>query len=411
MKKLTVISLFLMLLCSMSVYAVPKLVGTFAQAGHSDWDPADQTLLMEVNTAGLYTKTMNLPAGDYRYKVVEGDTWSDPNYPGEDQTFTLAVATDMTFVCNDELNFVYHQAPIVAGDFISELGGTDWSSSDPIGAMTDLDGDYTFTWTGSIPEGVWQAKITLNGNWAQSTSANNYTLNVVGTDPVVINYNFLTNTVTSNAMANPTTQDVTVTFRVRMTGVDPTLYQNGVSVQGNVVPLDWNAGSNMLNAGDGFLYTGTVVFPTGSARSVEYKFAAKGADNNWTWQTINGNIAFIIDDSSPTMELPIAIFDPTPNSDDVATPDNVTVRNYPNPFNPETTIAFNLPKAEHVKIKIYNAQGRLVRNLFDGMGNAGQNQQIWDGTDNDGHQTGSGVFFYKLYHGTNVIGKKMVMMK
>lgn len=67
--------------------------------------------------------------------------------------------------------------------------------------------------------------------------------------------------------------------------------------------------------------------------------------------------------------------------------------NYPNPFNPSTTIALSLDKAQTVEVSIYDAQGRLVRTLFDGALAAGRNELQWDGRDNSGLATASGVYF------------------
>jgi uncharacterized membrane protein len=67
--------------------------------------------------------------------------------------------------------------------------------------------------------------------------------------------------------------------------------------------------------------------------------------------------------------------------------------NYPNPFNPSTTIALSLDKAQMVEVSIYDAQGRLIRTLFDGALTAGRNEIRWDGRDNSGQATASGVYF------------------
>ena len=70
--------------------------------------------------------------------------------------------------------------------------------------------------------------------------------------------------------------------------------------------------------------------------------------------------------------------------------------NYPNPFNPSTTIKYSMPNAGHLKLSIYNARGQLVKTLIDGARPAGADQSVvWDGTDNLGSAAASGVYFYE----------------
>ena len=72
------------------------------------------------------------------------------------------------------------------------------------------------------------------------------------------------------------------------------------------------------------------------------------------------------------------------------------VSNYPNPFNPGTTIRYAMPTAGHLKLRVYNVRGHLVKTLIDGNRPAGENQTIfWDGSDNLGSAAASGVYFTK----------------
>jgi hypothetical protein len=93
-------------------------------------------------------------------------------------------------------------------------------------------------------------------------------------------------------------------------------------------------------------------------------------------------------------------------------PDNFSLeQNYPNPFNPTTRIRFQLPRAEKVKLLIYNLMGQQIRTLVDGKLNAGYYELTWDGCDDLGQRVGSGVYYYRLsapvFHGT----KKMLLVK
>jgi len=74
----------------------------------------------------------------------------------------------------------------------------------------------------------------------------------------------------------------------------------------------------------------------------------------------------------------------------------VLFSNYPNPFNPETRIAFQLPKACHVRLSIYNNLGQLIAILFDGNLAAGIHARVWNALDMTGKKVTSGVYLYKL---------------
>ena len=83
--------------------------------------------------------------------------------------------------------------------------------------------------------------------------------------------------------------------------------------------------------------------------------------------------------------------------------------NYPNPFNPATSISFNLPNPVSWSLKIYNVAGQLVR-TFEGY-SSGQMSVIWNGKDNSGNEVASGIYFYKLNAGNLTATKKMVLTK
>jgi len=84
---------------------------------------------------------------------------------------------------------------------------------------------------------------------------------------------------------------------------------------------------------------------------------------------------------------------------------------YPNPFNPRTTIEFNLASAGNVTLRIFDAAGRHVRTLQDGSMNAGLHQVEWNGTDNTGRGMATGVYFARLEAGEYRVTQKMVLIK
>jgi len=85
--------------------------------------------------------------------------------------------------------------------------------------------------------------------------------------------------------------------------------------------------------------------------------------------------------------------------------------NYPNPFNPETTISFNLKTSEYATLSIYNQRGQLVGTLVNETLTPGEHSIIWKGKDLNGKSVASGVYFYKLKAGSYTKTRKMILMK
>ncbi|MBL7149754.1 MAG: T9SS type A sorting domain-containing protein [Candidatus Cloacimonetes bacterium] len=85
--------------------------------------------------------------------------------------------------------------------------------------------------------------------------------------------------------------------------------------------------------------------------------------------------------------------------------------NYPNPFDPETKIVFNLPEEGDVKLEIYNIKGQKVKTLLDCYMSPGRSEMIWNGKDDNGKPVSSGVYFYQLVTEKKTITKKMILIK
>ncbi len=98
-------------------------------------------------------------------------------------------------------------------------------------------------------------------------------------------------------------------------------------------------------------------------------------------------------------------------SNDVNTYEFVPLANYPNPFNPETTLNFSIHKPEHVELKVYNLKGQLVKTLVDEKMEAGIHKVVWKGRNNKDRQVASGVYFVKLKASTNNDIRKMILLK
>ena len=100
------------------------------------------------------------------------------------------------------------------------------------------------------------------------------------------------------------------------------------------------------------------------------------------------------------------------NEDDV-TPVTVTVlkSNYPNPFNPETTINYDLKDAGKVRIDVFNLKGQLVRTLVNEEQPAGRYRLVFNAKDHRGNPLSSGVYFYRMSAGHYRSTKKMMLME
>lgn len=92
-------------------------------------------------------------------------------------------------------------------------------------------------------------------------------------------------------------------------------------------------------------------------------------------------------------------------------PTEFAVNAYPNPFNPSTTLAYDLPSDAIVNIVIYDALGQEVRRLVATQRNAGRYTIQWDARDNLGHGVGSGVYIAKIKAGTFSASQKMLLLK
>jgi len=85
--------------------------------------------------------------------------------------------------------------------------------------------------------------------------------------------------------------------------------------------------------------------------------------------------------------------------------------NFPNPFNPKTTLRFGLPAKGPVDLAIYDVGGRRVTTLASGVMEAGTYELIWNGTDGEGRPVASGLYFSRLAFGGEVLTGKMLMLK
>jgi hypothetical protein len=85
--------------------------------------------------------------------------------------------------------------------------------------------------------------------------------------------------------------------------------------------------------------------------------------------------------------------------------------NFPNPFNPTTTISFSISSEANVNLSIYNVKGQKVTTLVDEFKSAGYHTVQWNGKDNTGRDVASGIYFSKMRSGKHAVTKKMILLK
>ncbi|MFQ5771652.1 MAG: choice-of-anchor B family protein, partial [bacterium] len=101
-----------------------------------------------------------------------------------------------------------------------------------------------------------------------------------------------------------------------------------------------------------------------------------------------------VDTKSPDLPAQFALFD-----------------NYPNPFNPATTISYKLPKTAPVNLVIYNPLGQPIKTLLNSVQSAGTHLVVWDGQNDSGKQVSSGIYFYRIKTLNFKATKRMLLLK
>jgi hypothetical protein len=108
----------------------------------------------------------------------------------------------------------------------------------------------------------------------------------------------------------------------------------------------------------------------------------------------------------------LADFTPVANDD----PENnlspmILLGNYPNPFNPNTTIAFRVKSPQPIQIEIYNTKGQIIRTLKKDVKVSGDNNLIWNAKDENGRKVAAGLYLYNIKGGKFTSSKKMILLK
>jgi len=192
------------------------------------------------------------------------------------------------------------------------------------------------------------------------------------------------------------------------TSVELTSFQaNAEAYKG--VELSWETASESGNAGFNVLRS---LSKDGEYKKINTELIEPKHDGNYVYldnQVVAGKtIYYKIEDVSvggvKTLHGPVKAETPLPDEFKMA-------QNFPNPFNPITTIRYQLPKDARVQIHIYNILGQRVRTLVDRKIKAGYHAIMWDARNDVGSQVASGVYYYRIAAGDFRDVKKMAVLK
>lgn len=165
------------------------------------------------------------------------------------------------------------------------------------------------------------------------------------------------------------------------------------------------AGYNIYRGtSEGFL-PGTGTFVTSTPDTAVF-------DGDWDWASGYWYKVAAVDIHGNESVCAVLGSDMITGDDPVTTPEVTFLsQNYPNPFNPNTTIKFGLRERGAVSLRIYDAAGRLLRVLADGVMDAGSHELSWSGDDDSGAIVASGVYFYKLSAKEFTKTRKLVLLR
>ncbi|MCF7919706.1 MAG: T9SS type A sorting domain-containing protein [Candidatus Cloacimonetes bacterium] len=144
--------------------------------------------------------------------------------------------------------------------------------------------------------------------------------------------------------------------------------------------------------------------------------AGNTADTEWLLenlvynQTYTAGVMAVYDDGESDI-VTIEFTYMGTNADDNIIAKTELTGNYPNPFNPDTNIAFSVQEAGKVTLEVYNLRGELVKTLINGVRESGDQIVSWNGSDDAGKTVASGVYFYTMKTGNFISTKKMILMK
>ena len=190
----------------------------------------------------------------------------------------------------------------------------------------------------------------------------------------------------------------------------------------NEAVFDWEYnGGNLDDVGS---YSQTMIFmddttdnftPNNDQGKVRVaKLFSGDIDNDGNGDVIFSSASFATDKPQLFMvehEEEVIVVNIDHNDSDII-PNKISLdQNFPNPFNPATAFQYNLAESGIIELTITDIIGRKVTTLISGYQRSGNHNVLWTGKDSNGNQVPSGIYFYNLKSGSNIITKKMTLSK
>ena len=239
-----------------------------------------------------------------------------------------------------------------------------------------------------------------------------------------------------------TDKAIKVIFKIdsRIIDPDPTLPADSLVVAATPAPLSFTVlpdvdgvmFDNGVNpdavAGDK-IFTRAVTFPDSTVMGIEYKYWLNREDGLVPITGASefecpgfGNRWFELDDLNYSVAVPMVrplnywnyCSDVTGVPDESPRPAVLWAtlgQNYPNPFNPTTTISFELRQSGPTLLAVYDVSGRRIATLMEKPLDAGTHQVVWNGQDDAGRVTPSGIYFYELSQGNLRLARRMTVVQ
>ena len=135
-----------------------------------------------------------------------------------------------------------------------------------------------------------------------------------------------------------------------------------------------------------------------------------GPNNNYIWSlyTTEENLPEVLDGQSGVFFVILPVMSVEPNT----IPNNFALyAAYPNPFNPSTTIQFDIPEDSFVSLNVFDMMGRKIKTLLNDKISAGRRSIIWDGTNNLNQSVSAGTYFYMISTSKYKSTKKFILLK
>lgn len=262
---------------------------------------------------------------------------------------------------------------------------------------TEVDDEY-FDWTGFIPA-VFKGMTKFNGIYDVSGPTRYITVSIpssltkgiwtIGRDdeqtlPVQLSSFTATISATNNVALQWVTQTETNVLGFR-------IYRGKDDILSNAFMLNTFIPATNTSQTQSYVYHDTEVYDAGV-----YYYWLQNLDFDGSSGYFGPVMVTLQVGDNPTPQLPL-----------ITSLDSA----FPNPFNPNTTIRFNLATAGHTGIDIYNARGQKVRTLLNRQMDAGAHRVTWDGRDDSGSPAASGMYFIIMQNGSQRYTQKAVLAK